>query len=107
MRAGVARQRVVKRVVRRGKKRRTIRRRVTVLKPTGTVRLGRRAQIAGQLTNRDGQGVAGAEVQVLASSVGGPEQLVGVLRTDPAGNYATPRREARAARCASPTAGRR
>lgn len=88
MRAGVARQRVVKRVVRRGKKRRTIQRRVTVLEPNGTVRLGRRTQIAGQLTNRDGQGVAGAEVQVLASSVGGPEQLVGVLSTDPAGNYA-------------------
>ena len=78
----------MKRVVRRGKKRRTIRRRVTVLEPTGTVRLGRRTQITGQLTNRDGQGVAGAEVQVLASSVGGPEQLVGVLSTDPAGNYA-------------------
>lgn len=87
MRAGLVRYRVEKRVVRRNGKRRTVRRRLTVLKPSGRVSLGRRTRIAGQLTNRDGQGVAGAEVQVLATAMGAPEQLVGVLRTDAAGDY--------------------
>lgn len=87
MRAGLVRHRVEKRVVRRNGKRRTVRRRVTVLKPSGRVRFGRRTRIAGQLTNRDGQGVAGAEVHVFASLAGSPEQLAGALRTDPAGNY--------------------
>jgi 5-hydroxyisourate hydrolase-like protein (transthyretin family) len=87
MQAGVARQRVVKRTVGRGGKRRTVRRRVTTVRSRAVVRLGRRMQISGRLANRDGDGIAGAEVHVLASSVGGPEQLVGVLRTDGAGNY--------------------
>jgi hypothetical protein len=87
MQVGVARHRVAKRTVRRNGKRRTIRRRVTAIKPAGVVRLGRRTQITGRLVNRDGDGIAGAEVQVLASSAVSPEQLVGVLRTDSAGNY--------------------
>lgn len=87
MQAGVVRTRVVKRIVRRDGKRRTIRRRVTELMPQGVVRLGRQTQISGRLTNRDGQGIPGAEVQVLASSGDGAEQLAGVVTTDATGAY--------------------
>ncbi len=87
MKVGIARERFVKRVVRRNGKRRTIRRRVTVLKPSGHVRLGRHAQIKGRIANRDGQGIAGVEVQVLASSGDEPEQLVGVVNADASGRF--------------------
>ena len=87
MRAGIAREKVVRRVVRRDGRRRIVRRRVTQLRPRGVVRLGREVQIAGRLTNRDGQGIPGAEVQVLAVSGDGPEQLVGVVTTDQSGAY--------------------
>lgn len=87
MRVGVVGHRVVHRVVRRNGKRHRVRRRVTVLRSTGKVRLGGRVTISGQLTNRDGQGVAGAEVQVLAVSPIAPEQLVGVVHTGADGSY--------------------
>jgi hypothetical protein len=87
MQAGFVHRRVVKQVVRRNGKRRTIRRRVTELKPRGVIRLGRQRKIAGRLTNRDGQGVPGAEVQVLARSGDAPEQLVGVVHTDASGAF--------------------
>jgi hypothetical protein len=87
LRAGITHTRVVKRVVRRHGKRRTIRRRVTQLRPRGVIRLGRQTQITGRLVNRDGQGIAGADVQVFASSEGGPEQLVGDVHTDTTGTY--------------------
>jgi hypothetical protein len=87
LQAGVVRTRVVKRVVRRHGKRRTVRRSVTELRPSGVIRLGRQRQISGRLANRDGQGIAGADVQVFASSDGGPEQLVGDVHTDASGAY--------------------
>jgi hypothetical protein len=87
VRVGIARTRVVKRVARERGKRRTIRRRVTELRPVGVVRLGGQAQISGRLANRDGQGIAGADVQVFASSEGAPEGLVGSVRTDATGEY--------------------
>jgi hypothetical protein len=87
MRVGVMQQRVAWRTVRRHGKRRRVRRPVTVLRRTGVVRLGGRAMIRGRLTNRDGQGIGGAEVQVLAASPIAPEQLVGVVRTDADGTY--------------------
>jgi hypothetical protein len=87
MRVGVVRHRVVQRVVRRNGKRHRVRRRVTVLRSTGRVRLGGRVTISGQLTNRDGQGVAGAEVQVLSASPIASEQLVGVVHTGADGSF--------------------
>lgn len=87
LRTGIARTRVVKRVVRRNGKRRTIRRRVTQLRDHGVVRLGRQAKISGRVANRDGQGIPGADVQVFASSEAGPEQLVGAVRTDASGAF--------------------
>jgi hypothetical protein len=87
LQTGVVRTRVVTRHVRRHGKRRTIRKHVTELKPSGVVRLGRQRQISGRLTNRDGQGIAGADIQVFASVEGGPEQLVGDVHTDISGAY--------------------
>ena len=87
MQAGVERTRVVRRIVRRGGKRRTVRRRVIDLRARAGVPLGRQTQITGRLTNRDGQGIAAAQVQVLASSDGSAEQLVGVVQTDASGAY--------------------
>ncbi|MDP8909347.1 MAG: hypothetical protein M3N47_09590, partial [Chloroflexota bacterium] len=87
LRVGIARQRTVRKVVRLGGKRRTIRRRVTELRSRGVVRLGRQTQITGRLANRDGQGIASAQVQVLATSDDGSEQLVGVVQTDASGGF--------------------
>jgi hypothetical protein len=88
MRAGVVGHRTVRRVVRRHGHRRTERRRVTELRPRAQIRLGGHRQVAGSLTNRDGQGIPGAEVQVLATVPGQAEQLVGVVHTDQAGDFA-------------------
>jgi hypothetical protein len=88
MRAGVVGHRMVRQVVRRHGHRHTVRRRVTELRPRARIGLGGHRQVAGSLTNRDGQGIAGAEVQVLATVPGQAEQLVGVVRTDQAGNFA-------------------
>jgi hypothetical protein len=87
MQAGVPRTRTVRRTVKRHGRRTTVRRRVTELRPASGVELGRRVQISGRLVNRDGQGIADAEVQVLSRSDTSPEQLVAVLHTDAAGNY--------------------
>jgi hypothetical protein len=87
LQAGIARTRIIKRVVHRHGKRRTVRRRITELRPHGVIRLGRQTRISGRLTNRDGQGIAGADLQVFASSDGGPEQLVGDVQTDASGAY--------------------
>ena len=87
IKVGVARKRTVIRTIRRHGKRHRVRRHVTVLMPRAHVPFGRRVQIIGRLANRDGQGIAGAEVRVLSQVESAPEQLVAVLQTDAAGNY--------------------
>jgi hypothetical protein len=87
MRVGFERVRTVRRTIRRHGKRRLVRRRVTVLTPTARIRSGGQGRVAGQLVNRDGQGIVGAEVRVLSSSPGSPEQLIAVLQTDRDGSY--------------------
>ncbi len=87
MQAGIEGRRTVRRVVRLRGKRRTISRRVNVLTPTAGVAFGRTVRVSGRLTNRDGQGIAGADVQVLSRSDAAAEQIVGVLQTDAAGRY--------------------
>ena len=87
MRVGVARTRRVTRIVRRDGKRRAIQRRVTELRSRALVRFSRQVQIRGRLANGDGQGIAGAQVHVVASVDGAPEQLVGVVHTDVAGSF--------------------
>lgn len=88
MRTGLVRHRTVRKVVRRNGKRRTVRERVAVLRPSGVIRLGRTTPMGGRLTNRDGAGIADAEIQVLASVEGTTEQLVGVVRTTADGSFA-------------------
>lgn len=87
MRAGVEHRKTVRRKVRRHGKVRHVSRRITVLRPAGRVEFGKQAQIAGQLANRDGQGIAGAVVHVYSSTETSPEQLVGTLQTDTHGRY--------------------
>jgi hypothetical protein len=84
---GVTRQRIERKTIHRHGKRRVVKRRVTELLHTATLRLGDRTQITGHLTNRDGQGVAGAPLQVLETSELAQEHLIGTVTTDPAGNF--------------------
>lgn len=85
--AGVSRTRTIRRTVKRHGRRTPERRRVTVLRPASGVAFGRRVQITGRLVNRDGQGIAAADLQVLARSDVAPEQLVAVVHTDPTGGF--------------------
>jgi hypothetical protein len=85
--AGIERTKTVRVKVKRRGKRRSVRRRVTVLRPAGRVRYGRHATIVGRLTNRDGQPLPGQEIRVLAAEPAGAEQLVAVLQTDGEGRY--------------------
>jgi hypothetical protein len=87
MQVGVPYKRTVRKTIQRHGKRHIVRRRVTVLRPATSVVFGRRIEISGRLTNRDGQGIPDAEVQVLSRSEASPEQLDDLLRTDAAGNY--------------------
>jgi hypothetical protein len=87
MSAGVVRKRTVRRTIRRHGKRRRVRRRVTFLRSAARVPFGRRAQIAGRLTNTDDHGIAGARIQVYSRSGALPEQLLAVLESDQSGHY--------------------
>jgi hypothetical protein len=94
MQAGAAVTKIVRERVaprkQRGKQRkgkqRTVRRRVTVLRPSATVPYGEHLTIRGRLTNRDGQPLPGLAVQVLGPGVGG-EQLLATLMTDGQGAF--------------------
>jgi hypothetical protein len=87
LQAGVKTERTVRRSIGRGKKRRTVRRRVVELRPRAEVRYGERIVIAGKLENRDGQPVPGAEIQVYSGSPIDRGQLIGVVNTDTAGAF--------------------
>jgi hypothetical protein len=87
IRVGFERLRTVRRSVRRAGKRRSVRRRVRLLAPTARVRSGDDARVEGRLVNPAGQGIAGAEVRVLSSSVVSPEQTVAVLTTGADGRF--------------------
>ncbi len=87
MRAGVARRKVVRRRAGRRGNRRTVRRRITVLDARRRVRFGRPISITGRLTNSDGQGIPGAQVQVFSSTRVTPEASVGAIGTDRKGRY--------------------
>jgi hypothetical protein len=87
LRAGVLSSKAVRKVVRRGGRRRKVRRRLQVMKPLTRVAFGHRVRTGGVLENADGQPIANAEVQVFSRSATTPEQLVGLLRTDAEGHY--------------------
>jgi hypothetical protein len=56
-------------------------------KSRARVALGSRVRVTGALRTRDGSPLAGADIQVLSRSTGGPERLVAVLHTDEAGRF--------------------
>jgi hypothetical protein len=87
LRAGFLEARSVRRTIRRGGKRRVVRRRVESLSPSARVRFGARTHIRGVLENAAGQPIPGAEIQVFSRSPIVPEQLVGVVSTDAHGAY--------------------
>ena len=81
------RQRTIRQTVRRRGRTHEVRRRVTVQTQSARVLFGETAQVSGRLVNHDGNGIAGADVQVFASTPPSPEQLVGVVQTDVDGRY--------------------
>jgi hypothetical protein len=87
LRAGFERVRTVKRTVRRHGKRRIVRRRMTTLMRSAQVRSGGHATVAGRLVNRDGHGIAGAEIRVFSTSSNSQEQLIAVIVTDATGRF--------------------
>jgi hypothetical protein len=87
LRVGVRAERTVLRSIYRGGERRKVRKRVVELKPRAEARYGDRVAVAGRLENRDGQPVAGAEIQVFSGSATNRGQLIGVVRTDAAGRF--------------------
>jgi hypothetical protein len=87
MRASFERRRTIRRAFRQQGRRRFVRRRIRVLEPTAHVRVGRHAKVTGRLVNRDGHGIAGADVRVLSSSSVSPEQLLAVVQTDVEGRF--------------------
>ncbi len=87
MRAGIVRKKTVKRRVGRKGRRRTVRRRVTVLAPTGSARFGRPVRLGGRLVNAEGDAITGARVLVYSRTATSPEKLAGVTGTDGSGRY--------------------
>jgi hypothetical protein len=82
MKAGVLGKRTVTRKGGKGKVRRT------VLEPRAKVAYGSKVRFAGQLVNRAGHPLAGAQVQVYSRPAEGSEQLEGAIATDDRGRFA-------------------
>jgi hypothetical protein len=82
MKAGVVEKRSVTRKGKKGKVRRT------VLEPRAKVAYGRKVRFAGQLVNRAGHPLAGAQVQVYSRPAEGSEQLEGTITTSDRGRFA-------------------
>jgi hypothetical protein len=85
---GVERTKTVRKKVRRKGKIRRVGRKVTVLDSHVRARLGRSVKVTGTLVNRDGNPLAGQQIQVFAkNSVEAAEQPLGVVATDQQGRY--------------------
>lgn len=82
MKAGVVGKRIVTRKGGRGKVRRAI------LEPRAKVAYGREVRFAGQLVNRAGHPLAGAQIQVYSRPAEGSEQLEGAIATNDRGRFA-------------------
>jgi len=89
LQAGIATTKTIRRRVGRRGHRRWVHRQVTELTSAARGHIGQRLPIAGRLT-ANGQGIAGAPVQVLAASPISGESLVATLQTDAGGNYRYP-----------------
>jgi hypothetical protein len=81
------RERTVRQQVRRHGRTREIRKRVVVQTQSARVFFGESAQIVGRLVAPDGVGIGGAELQILATTPIGAEQLIGAVQTDAEGRY--------------------
>lgn len=66
LRAGLKRVRVKRSVVRRGGRPRVVHRRIVSFRSRARMRFGRRVRLRGALTNRDGQPIDGARIEVMA-----------------------------------------
>jgi hypothetical protein len=98
----------VRRTVGRRGRRHTVWREVPILRPVARAHFGRTVRLSGQLTNREGQPVAGAPIYVYSGSPTTAEQLAGTLSTDSRGRFnysarATSTRTLRFAHSGSPT----
>jgi hypothetical protein len=87
IRAGFERVRVVQRTVRRGGEEHVVRRRVTVRNPSLRLRRGEKAHAVGRLIDRNGNGIAGADLRVLSRSSVTSEHPVGILQTAADGRF--------------------
>lgn len=90
LQTGVTTSKTVRQRVGRRHHRHWVRRRVTVFRSSARARAGGHVPIAGRLTAANGQPVAGAQVQVLASTPTSPEALIATIQTDAAGVYSYP-----------------
>jgi hypothetical protein len=88
MRAGVVRQRKVRRTVRRGGKPHKVRRTVKALEPRAKVGFGRKVRLGGRLVDAAGMPLVGAQVNVYATPREGAERLAGTATTNDSGRYA-------------------
>jgi hypothetical protein len=87
MQAGFERVRTIRQTIKRHGKQRVVRRRVTVLEPSARIRSGADARVAGRLVNREGDGIAGAQIRIFSASSVSPEQLIAVVPTDAEGRF--------------------
>lgn len=89
LKAGFAKIKVVRRTVRRGGKRRVVRRRIRVLKRRARLGYRRKTRVRGVLTNPDGQPVDGAQVTVLTRRdlPGSDFRTAAFVRTDTEGRF--------------------
>lgn len=87
LRAGFPVTKIVRQRVGRRGHRHWVRRRVTELSSTGRARLGGHLPITGRLIADNGQGIAGASVQVLARTPIRAEGVIATVQTDATGTY--------------------
>ncbi|UUY05107.1 hypothetical protein LRS13_06150 [Svornostia abyssi] len=85
--AGVVQVRTQRKTIKKNGRRRVITEKVTEVKPAGSLQLGEQSQVVGKLANRDGQGIAGATLQVFETSILAPDRLVGEVATDASGAF--------------------
>jgi 5-hydroxyisourate hydrolase-like protein (transthyretin family) len=89
LRVGFPKTKVKRVVLRRHGRRKVLRRRVTVLRRSARVGLGRRTRVLGSLANPDGQPIDGVTVAVLAKRAvpGAHYSTVGLVTTDRNGRF--------------------
>jgi hypothetical protein len=84
---GFRSHKTVRRVRKRGHKRRVVRRRIATIRPNLRVRRGRLATLAGRLRMADKQPLTGAAVYVFEQRPGGAERYLGTASTNSRGGY--------------------